>query len=419
MADNTTVINPSALNASGDVIRTIDVAGVKTQVVALGTYNPSGSVDLVQSSAFGGGYKSTSNSSTTPLTGGATFTGTVETNNSLDLMLSCKADQDGTLYVDFSNDGGASYPSTVSFAVAANSHEFHVLLKGPRSFRVRYVNGSAAQSSFDLSVYCGNFRQPNSPLNAVISQDADALITRSIGEEVAISRGLFAGYMVVNKFGRNSDIDTGSVPEDIWNGGGVYAGFPTGSPEEFQIVLSDAADIGGVITFTYLASSTATEYSTATVTTTGTSTNTGVTGWRMHTANWSSGSSTGFNAGTVTIRHRTTTSNIFCVMPIGRSQTNVAGYTVPAGSTAYVRRLFCRVIGATSGQVDGALWVRTLNGSPRLRRPFSASFSAPFEDHPYGGLAISAGSDIQVRISTASANNLDVIAGYDLVVVKN
>lgn len=35
MADNTQVINPSALNAAGDVIRTVDASGVKTQVVYL------------------------------------------------------------------------------------------------------------------------------------------------------------------------------------------------------------------------------------------------------------------------------------------------------------------------------------------------------------------------------------------------
>lgn len=47
MADNTTVINPSALNASGDVIRTIDESGIKTQVVALAGQNDAGTLALV------------------------------------------------------------------------------------------------------------------------------------------------------------------------------------------------------------------------------------------------------------------------------------------------------------------------------------------------------------------------------------
>lgn len=234
-----------------------------------------------------------------------------------------------------------------------------------------------------------------------------------------VAQDLVTGYDVINKFGRNPDVDTGSTPEDTWNGSTTYTGFPTGAPEEFEVFSSSASDTG-TLTFSYLASSSSTAYQSATVTLQGTTpVSTGVTGWRMHTAQYSSGSATTFNVGTITLRHKTTTANVFCVMPIGRSQTNVASYTVPAGSTAYVMRLFGRVIGNTNGVIDASLWVRTLNGSPRLRRPFTASNSVPFDERPWGGLRVTAGSDIQVRIAAASANNLDFISGYDIVLVKN
>lgn len=237
-------------------------------------------------------------------------------------------------------------------------------------------------------------------------------------EDLSIVQGLLPNYSLVNKFGRNTDIDTATVPEDVWNGGGVYAGFPTGAAEEFEAVSSNAGDTG-VLTFTYLPSFTAREWLQASVTLQGTTpVSTGITGVRMHTARYSSGSSTAFNLGTLTIRHKVTTANVFCVSPIGRSQTNVAAYTVPSGSIAIIRRLFCRVIGATTGTVDGALWIRELNGSPRLRRPFSATNGDRFEEIPYGGLVINSGCDIQVRISSATANNLDIIAGYDLVLIR-
>ncbi len=237
--------------------------------------------------------------------------------------------------------------------------------------------------------------------------------------ETNISEGKIEGYSLVNKFGRNPDVDTGSVPEDIYNNGGAYTGFPTGSPEEFQVFSSSASDTG-VLTFTYLASNTATAWQTATVTLQGTTpVNTAIVGYRMHTANYASGSSTGFNIGNITVRHRTTTANIFCFMPIGTSQTYVSAYTVPAGSTGYIRRLFCRVYSNTTGQVSGALWVRALNGSPRIRRPFSASNDGYFEEQPYGGLIMSSGSDIIVRIVATTASNLDVIGGYDLILVRN
>lgn len=359
-------------------------------------------------------------STDTPLNSGATFTGlTTDVAAYPSILVSCKTDQDGALYVDFSMDG-TNWDSTLSFSVTANSNEVHRLSISKRYARVRFTNTSASNQTYlRLQTLLGTQTLLNSALNSTIGQDADAIVTRTISEELGIALGRFDGYSIVNKFGRNPDVDTGTVPEDIWNGGGIYTGFPTGSPEEFQVFSSDAGDTG-TITFTYLASNTSTAWQTATATLNGTTpVNTGVTGYRMHTASYSSGSSTTFNLGTITIRHRTTTANIFCQIPIGRSQTNVAAYTVPAGSTAYVNRLFSRVIGSATGTVDGSLWVRTLNGSSRLRMPFSVGSSAPFEEEPYGGLTLSAGSDLIVRISAASANNLDVIAGYDLILVRN
>jgi hypothetical protein len=287
-------------------------------------------------------------------------------------------------------------------------------------YKVSLSNTSGVvQSYLRLQTIKGNHSSLTSSLNSIIQSDADAQTVRIIDPEIAISKGLFQGYSLVNKFGRNSDIDTGTTPEDIWNGGGIYAGFPTGSPEEFQVFSSSASDTG-VLTFTYLPTIDSTEWLQANVTLNGTTpVNTGITGYRMHTAMYSSGTPTGFNVGTITVRHITTTANIFCVMAIGRSQTNVAAYTVPAGYTAYIHRVFCRVLGSTTGICDGALWIRGNGGSPRLRRPFSAANADAFEEEPYGGLVVSEKSDIIIRITSVSVNNLDVIAGYDIILVKN
>lgn len=47
MTDNTSVLNPSSVGTAGDVIRTIDESGVKTQVVALAGRNDAGNLALV------------------------------------------------------------------------------------------------------------------------------------------------------------------------------------------------------------------------------------------------------------------------------------------------------------------------------------------------------------------------------------
>lgn len=367
-----------------------------------------------------GSCRSDSNNTTTALNAGQTFTGTAERNNYPDALVVLKTDQAGLLYIDQSLDG-TNWDSSLAYNVAAGTSEVRRVLKASRYFRIRISNTSASNQTYlRADTFFGHFHLLTSPVNSVISDDADALLTRVVDPELDVALGHYASISSVNKFGRNDDIDTGSTPEDIWNGGGTYTGFPTGSPEELQVFSSDAADTG-TFTFTYLASSTSTAYQTASVTLQGkTQVNTGVTVYRMHTTQYSSGSATGLNVGTITARHRTTTANVFCVMPIGRGQTYVAAYTVPAGSTAIVRRVFARCYNNTgSTTVEGGLWVRELNGSPRIRRPFTASNADGFEERPYAGLSIPAGSDIMVRILSTTANNTAVVAGYDIVLVKD
>lgn len=69
-----------------------------------------------------------------------------------------------------------------------------------------------------------------------------------------IPAGLYPDVGSVNKFGRNPDIDTGSLPEDIWDGGGVWAA-PTQS-RTHNVASTQAADAG-----TELSSGTATAMS--------------------------------------------------------------------------------------------------------------------------------------------------------------
>jgi hypothetical protein len=40
---------------------------------------------------------------------------------------------------------------------------------------------------------------------------------------IEVAKGNVAGHAIVNKFGRNPDVDTGTDPEDVWTQGGVWA----------------------------------------------------------------------------------------------------------------------------------------------------------------------------------------------------
>lgn len=75
----------------------------------------------------------------------------------------------------------------------------------------------------------------------------------------AVATGKVEGATSINKFGKNSDIDTGSDPEDVWEGGGIYDFYPT-TDQSMEILSSDAADVGNVVS-----SGTATDGTTTTL----------------------------------------------------------------------------------------------------------------------------------------------------------
>ncbi len=62
-----------------------------------------------------------------------------------------------------------------------------------------------------------------------------------------VARGEITGQSVYAKYGGNSDIDTGTTPEDLWNGGSVYTGFNATSGEAIDIVSSDNKDRGTLV----------------------------------------------------------------------------------------------------------------------------------------------------------------------------
>lgn len=158
----------------------------------------------------GYGIQSTGNTSTATLGSSATFTGTSEQNPFPDVMCSCYSDTEGTLYFDFSVNGTdwRTFP-VQGFSVSAGIHEFHTAVKGPRYFRVRFVNGSAAQSTFQLYTYYGAFSKiPNGPLNQSQGLDADAILTRPTDFQDEVTRGLRSGVSQLNKFAFRDDVDT-------------------------------------------------------------------------------------------------------------------------------------------------------------------------------------------------------------------
>lgn len=98
--------------------------------------------------------------STTALTGSATFTGTGRATSAASghafFHAVAYADQSGTLFIDLSLDSGATYQPVASQAVTASAPaQLTAKMTGnfgtATLYRVRYVNGTTAQTTFRLS----------------------------------------------------------------------------------------------------------------------------------------------------------------------------------------------------------------------------------------------------------------------------
>ena len=61
-------------------------------------------------------------------------------------------------------------------------------------------------------------------------------------EEIAFGR--VPGVSIGVKFGQNPDVDTGTAPEDIWNGGDDYTGMNATANQNIEVFSSDADDVG-------------------------------------------------------------------------------------------------------------------------------------------------------------------------------
>ena len=363
------------------------------------------------------------NSSDTPLAAGASFTGKWENDHGkTSIQFGVLTDQAGELCVDFKKPIQKQLTvSSLCYDVAANINEFHTLGLAGRNWRIRFENtSSSSQTTFSLYSAIGNFGVGTAPANLTLGQDADALAVRGFDPSIEIVQGLRAGWSITPKQGKNTDVDTGTVPETVWENGGMYTGFPVGTIEPLECFSSSASDTGTLTIGGILESTTDTEHGSESITLNGTTpVDTSVNVYRAHTMRYDSGDDTTFNVGTITCRHTTTTANVYLTIPAGQSQSNAMVFTCPAGKTCWIKRVFGSIRRATSSSVDGAIWFRAFGGSPRYRRPFTITQGSVFQLFPYGAVRIPELSDIKVDITFSSANNVAVTFGMDIIQIKN
>lgn len=365
------------------------------------------------------GFADINNTTNIPLNIGQTYTGTItDVSQYSSITVSCKTDQNGTMTIQFSPDG-VNWDSILSFNLTANINEVHRIVVTRQYCRVTVTNTSSSNQTFlRLQTIIGQQSALTSSLNSVIQSDQDTQVVRPLDFNLMVAENLYQNRQQFIKDGFNDDIDSTSVPEDITNEGGIYAGFPTGTPQAGEIVVS-GADIGTVF-YAYLASPSDDDYTFGSLSITGAGTYPlGHNIWRCNFAYFISNSPTTTNVGTITVRNNPTTTNVFCVIPIGYGQTYCSAYTVPANSAVYIDRITGSLRGSTSGSLDGVFYYRdSVSGGHRLRFPFELQYGSLYFDDIDYLIRIPSGVDFIPRITASSTNNLQAKISYRIIKVK-
>jgi len=154
--------------------------------------------------------KSLVNTTSTPLSGGATFTGEWERSPRSMVVVQSFADASGTLYFDFSVDGinaDSTFP-VGGTSTSASIPTVQPAAVGGRFFRVRYVNGASAQTVFRLESNYSELSNFYSPLNQPYNLQSPSTLNRTTWTWLDTARGLTNGLKSVKKFGRNPSVGT-------------------------------------------------------------------------------------------------------------------------------------------------------------------------------------------------------------------
>lgn len=230
---------------------------------------------------------------------------------------------------------------------------------------------------------------------------------------VALAAGELGGKSAVNRFGLNADVDTGTVPETVWGGGGAYA-WQAAAAFSLEILSSSTNDASagtGARTVTVVGLDATWAEQTQTVTLNGT-TVVALTGtWlRVNSVTVATTGSGGTNAGTLTLRLASAGATQ-AVVQIGYGRSDMAIYTVPLGKTAYVRAW--RAGGGTGTRVR--LRARDNAGSggfqviDEIVTPGSVDRAIP--------IAFTEKTDIELTVASVAADNTVVNATMELVLV--
>lgn len=237
---------------------------------------------------------------------------------------------------------------------------------------------------------------------------------------VDVALGRVAGSSGAHVRGFNGDVSTGSVPEVVWALGGIYT---YSSSADIRYVSSSSASDGSSVTLTVEGLTLAGFEVVQSVTLNGQTPVTLTTPmWRLNKA-YVSGSVAAVGnlyigtTNTVVAGVPSDATTIRGYVSASHQQSRAAVYTVPAGKRALLMAWKSGAAAASAGSVQLSLLVRESGKVFRSIEDAMPSTDSESADPFAVPLVVGALADIEVRVTTATSNNMAVKADVDMLLV--
>jgi hypothetical protein len=221
----------------------------------------------------------------------------------------------------------------------------------------------------------------------------------------------------VHKFGANADIDTATVPEDIWAGGGAY---PFASVAAASTIVSDSTDDAaagtGARTVRVYGLDSNWEPVEETATLNGTSSVALSNSYlRVYRAKVLTAGTAETNVGTISVDIDSVTS---AVIPADKGQTLQAVFTSAANEMWELISLYVSVTGKTTGVAEMALQMRTDGGAWQTKFLAQANDTSPISYEAPVPIIIQPKTDVRVRALDVAANDTSIAALFGMVMIS-
>lgn len=230
------------------------------------------------------------------------------------------------------------------------------------------------------------------------------------------------GYFFDNKFGRNPDIDTAGVPEDVWPGGGLYPFLAdVAVVEVLSDSVNDTAEGTGARTILFENLDGAWAEDSVIISLNGTTPVILPRGIiRNNRGKVLTAGSIGKNAGNITLRDSPggTIRQIisFDTLALGLGQTTFGLRSIPAGKKAKIIRHWAKLDKFPGSTAQGRIVIREFGGAWQTKETFSIQEDTPhLTEYPKNtGIEVGEKSDIRMEIFSVVANDTFVDAGFDI-----